>query len=175
MISAAFKIEYLSVFHFVLPDGLPFCRNSLIFFVRYRTRETPIISVQTAMNAVETTGGIEPQNTWSTIVPYSKAVAIFPCQTAWGTMPVFRISAMQSTAIQISLMISKASGNAIRRKRTSRQISITACVNLSATGSSILPRSLIIEKRLAMKPSKQSVAPERSRKHPVAKLFCITI
>ena len=59
-------------------------------------------------------------------------------------------------------------------KRVNRQINIAACVSLSATGSSIFPKLLILWNLLAIYPSARSVRPDSNKISPANRGFFFT-
>jgi CheY-like chemotaxis protein len=98
-------------------------------------------------------------------VPYNKKVTIFPCQSAPCTFPVFHITRHPLTTIYSSLPAIITIKRSICGKRVNRQINIAACVSLSATGSSIFPKLLILWNLLAIYPSARSVRPDSNKIH----------
>ena len=107
-------------------------------------------------------------------VPYNKKVTIFPCQSAPCTFPVFRITRHPLTTIYSSLPAIITIKRSTCGKRVNRQINIAACVSLSATGSSIFPKLLILWNLLAIYPSARSVRPDSNKISPANRGFFFT-
>lgn len=125
-----------------------------------------IIIAHKPINRSDTIGVMWNHIICTAAVPYNKKVTIFPCQSAPCTFPVFRITRHPLTTIYSSLPAIITIKRSTCGKRVNRQINIAACVSLSATGSSIFPKLLILWNLLAIYPSARSVRPDSNKISP---------
>ena len=146
----------------------------LVFWIIYRATDMAIIIAHKPINRSDTIGVMWNHIICTAAVPYNKKVTIFPCQSAPCTFPVFRITRHPLTTIYSSLPAIITIKRSTCGKRVNRQINIAACVSLSATGSSIFPKLLILWNLLAIYPSARSVRPDSNKISPANRGFFFT-
>lgn len=146
----------------------------LVFWIIYRATDMTIIIAHKPINRSDTIGVMWNHIICTAAVPYNKKVTIFPCQSAPCTFPVFCITRHPLTTIYSSLPAIITIKRSTCGKRVNRQINIAACVSLSATGSSIFPKLLILWNLLAIYPSARSVRPDSNKISPANRGFFFT-
>ena len=114
------------------------------FLLQYNVSEMSI-TAPTLINIMsETFIGMLYQIICVTIMVYSKTVVSFPCQSAPCTSPLDLILKSPVTPITVSFTAIKIKMYNIFGNLLTKQSKMAACVNLSATGSRIFPKSEII-------------------------------
>ena len=147
----------------------------LVFWIIYRATDMTIIIAHKPINRSDTIGVMWNHIICTAAVPYNKKRLLsFHASLHHVLFLSFCITRHPLTTIYSSLPAIITIKRSTCGKRVNRQINIAACVSLSATGSSIFPKLLILWNLLAIYPSARSVRPDSNKISPANRGFFFT-